>query len=274
MKTNKICLVLLALSLSLSACNYSKSNGESEFSVGGFSLGSSEGKGVLTDKTYTFNFDEIKTSNSLDVEIVKSNTEKIVVNAPSDIIDKIEVTQEGSTAIIRVAKGVRNLSTNRVRVKVYAKDFSKLSTSSSSTVKVLDSFKSDKFDIQASSSSTIKGDFDAANVSIQVNSSADFYGQVIAKNVVAQVSSSGTLSMKGRSENLSGQASSSGDLEAAEFTADTATLQASSSGGIKVGVRNSVTGSASSSADIVVLKRGDLKNVTVKESSSGSVSVK
>ncbi|WP_300669780.1 DUF2807 domain-containing protein [Soonwooa sp.] len=274
MKTNKICAILLGLSLSLSACSYSKSNGESSFTVGGINFGSNEGKGALTDKTYTFDFDEIKSSNSLSVEVVKSNTEKIVVNAPSDIIDQIEVVQEGSAAVIRIAKGVRNLSTNRVKVKVYAKDFSKISASSSSSIKVVDSFKSDRMDIAVSSSGSIGGSFDASSVSIQAGSSGSYSGQVIAKSVDAQVSSSGTISIKGRSESLNAQASSSGDLEAAEFTTDSAMLQASSSAGIKVGVRNSVTGSASSSADIVVLKRGDLQTKNVKESSSGSVTIK
>ncbi|WP_374330666.1 GIN domain-containing protein [Soonwooa sp.] len=274
MKTNKICAILLGLSLTLSACTYSKSNGETEFTIGGFNMGSNEGKGALTDKTYTFDFDEIKSSNALDVEVVKSSTEKIVVNAPSDIIDQIEVVQEGSAAVIRIARGVRNVSTNRVKVKVYAKDFNKLSASSSSTITVSDDFKSNGFLINASSSSTIKGTFDAPSINIQANSSADVVANIMSKDVIAQVSSSGTISLKGRSESINAQASSSGDVEAAEFTADSAMLQASSSGGIKIGVRNSVSGSASSSADIVVLKRGNLESKNVKESSSGSVTIK
>lgn len=274
MKTNRICIFLLGISLTLSACSYTKSNGETEFNVGGFNLGSNEGKGALTDKTYTFDFDGIKSSNSLDVEVVQSNSEKIVVNAPSDIIDQIEVVQEGSTAVIRIVRGVRNISTNRVKVKVYAKDFNKIAASSSSSIKVVDNFKSDKLDIGVSSSGSIHGNFDASSVSIQASSSGTYSGQIMAKDVNSQVSSSGTISLKGRSESISAQASSSGDLDGAEFTADTAMLQASSSGGIKIGVRNSVTGSASSSADIVVLKRGNLESKTVKESSSGSVTIK
>lgn len=274
MKNNTFSSLLIACALVITSCSYSKSNGESELKIGTISFGNNEGKGNLTDKSYTFDFDEIKTSNALDVEVIKSNSEKIVVNAPSDIIDQIEVVQEGTSAIIRVVKGTKNLSTNRVKVKVYARDFNKLTSSSSSTITLADSFKSDKFDIQATSSSTIKGNFDAPNISLQVSSSADFIGQIISKNLSVQGSSSATIGIKGRSENFSAQASSSADIEGADYVTDNASLQASSSAGIKVGVRNTVNATASSSADIVILKRGDLKNITVKESSSGSISVK
>jgi len=274
MKTKIITVLFLSGILSLSACTYQKgSDGENGFS-GGFSIGSNEGKGNLTEKTYNYDFDEIQSSNSLSVEILKSDTEKIVVSAPSDLIDQIEIRKEGDKVRIKIADGVRNISTKRVKVKVYAKDFSKISASSSSSIKLTDAFKSNRFDISVSSSASINGNFDARDINLQANSSADFNGEVFAQNLNVQVSSSATIRLKGRTENVNGQASSSADIEAAELTAENAVLSASSSGRIKMGVRKSLVGTASSSGDVIVLKKGDLNQVTVKESSSGSVVVK
>lgn len=274
MKTKITTIFLLSSILTLSACSYQKSNGEGKTILDGISLGTNEGKGEIIDKSYDYDFDDIQISNSLNVEIVKSSTEKVVVSAPSDIIDKIAIIKEGDKIRIKVADGVRNLSTNRVKVKVYANDFSKISASSSASVRVTDAFKGNRFDIAVSSSATIKGNFDAKNINIQVTSSSDFVGEIFAQDAIVQASSSGTISIKGKSENFSGLVASSADIEAADFVTETAVLQASSSGGIKIGVRQSVTGAASSSGDIVILKKGNLSNVTVQENSSGSVVVK
>lgn len=274
MKTNILSAFFLSGILSLSACSYQKSNNDGVNVFNGFSLGSNEGKGAITEKTYNFDFDDIQSSNSLTVEVVKSSTEKVVVSAPSDLIDQIEIRKDGDKVRIKIADGVRNISTRRVKVTVYANDFSKISASSSSSIKLMDAFKGNQFDISTSSSASIKGSFDARIINIKATSSADFYGEIFAQDLNAQVSSSGTINIKGRSENVTGQASSSGDIEASEFVAENAILTASSSGGIKVGVRQSLVGTASSSGDVIVLKKGTLDKVTVKESSSGSVIVK
>lgn len=274
MKTKITTIFLLAGILSLSACSYQKGKDGENGLVGSFSVVNNQGTGNIIEKTYNYDFDEIQSSNSLSVTIVKSDTEKVVISAPSDIIDLIEIKKEGDKVRIKIADGVRNISTNRVAVKVYAKDFSKISASSSSSIKLMEAFKANKFDIAVSSSASIKGSFDARAINLQATSSADFYGEIFSQDLNLQVSSSGTINIKGRSENVNGQASSSGDIEASDFTAENATLSASSSGGIKIGVRKSLTGTASSSGDVIVLKKGDLNNVTVKESSSGSVVVK
>lgn len=274
MKNKIISVLFLSGILSLSACGYHKSNSEGANIFNGISVGSNEGKGAITEKTYNFDFDDIQSSNSLNVEVVKSDTEKIVVSAPSDIIDQIEIRKEGDKVRIKIADGVRNISTKRVKVTVYAKDFSKISASSSSSIRLADAFKSNRFDISVSSSASIRGNFDARTINLQASSSSDFDGEVFAQDLNLQVSSSATIKLKGRAENINGQATSSADIEAGELVAENATLSASSSGGIKVGVRKSLEGKASSSGDVIVLKKGDLSKVTIKESSSGSVVVK
>jgi hypothetical protein len=54
-----------------------------------------KGNGVITEKTYDGDIDQIKVSTSIDAEVIKSDTEKVVISAPSDIMDNIKVDKNG-----------------------------------------------------------------------------------------------------------------------------------------------------------------------------------
>lgn len=270
MKIKLLSLILLASVTNFSCIQKSGSN-DVMFSH----LLSDSGKGEVTEKSYSMEFDELQISTSLNAEVFKSNEEKIVVYAPSDLMKYVVVKQDGRKVQVKIqSEGKLNISTDRIKIKVYAKDFDGLVANSSGSIVLKDDFKFSDLDVKVSSSGNIKGNINGNNINIQTSSSGDFHGDINARNLYMQSSSSGSINIKGKAESVSAQASSSGDIKAENLTADSAVLTTSSSADITIGVRQSVTASASSSGDINVIKRGDLNKITKNESSSGSVNIR
>ena len=233
------------------------------------------GKGEVTEKTYSVDFDELQISTSLNAEVYKSNKEEVVVYAPSDLMQHVVVKQEGRKVQVKIeSKGLRSISTDRIKIKVYARDFDKLSATSSGSIVVKDDFDFSDLDIKVSSSGSIKANVKAKNINVMTSSSGDFDGTVNADNLNLQISSSGEVKLKGNVSNITAQASSSGELRGENLTADNAVLSTSSSADITVGVRESLTANSSSSGDINVIKKGSLNKISKNESSSGSINIR
>ena len=271
MKIKLLSLILLASVTNFSCIQTKNGSNDVMFSH----LLSDSGKGDVIEKSYSVDFDELQISSSLSAEVFKSNVEKIVVYAPSDLMQYVVVKQEGRKVQVKIqSKGKLNISTDRIKIKVYAKDFDGLVANSSGRITLKDDFKFSDLDVKVSSSGNIKGNINGNNINIQTSSSGEFYGEVNATNLSMQSSSSGGINIKGKVESVSAQASSSGDIKAENLTADSAVLTTSSSADITIGVRTSLTASASSSGDIDVVKRGDLSKVSKNESSSGTINIR
>lgn len=275
MKIKLLSLVFLASVGNFSCIQTKGGDGENGSEAIFSNLLGDSGKGDVIEKSYAVDFDELQISTSLKAEVYKSNEEKIVVYAPSDLMQYVIVKQEGRKVHVKIQSERKlSISTDRIKIKVYAKDFDRLLASSSGSILLKDDFKFSDFDVKVSSSGNIKGNINGNNVNIQASSSGDYSGDVNTKNLNLQTSSSGDIRITGKAENVSAQSSSSGDIKAENFTAESAVLTTSSSADITIGVRTSLTASASSSGDINVIKRGDLNKVTKNESSSGSVNIR
>lgn len=231
-----------------------------------------KGSGPIQQKEYNYDFDGIKVSQGIDAEVYKATEEKVVVSAPADIMDKIIVERSGSEVSIHLAPNSR-ISTERIKVKIFAKDFSSLVATSSAEINVKDKFMLEDLTVHASSSGSVEGNLEANNFNIKTSSSGDFEGKIWAINLNAEATSSGDIDLSGTAKNVTFSASSSGRIDAEHLTAENADLKASSSGGVEVGVSGKLSASASSSGSIEVYKKGNLTVVNKSESSSGSVEI-
>ena len=237
-----------------------------------FNIVPKQGKGPITDKTYNLEFDKIKVAQSIQAEVIKSDSEKVIISAPSDLMDDILVENSGGELYIHFKPGI-NISADRVKAKIFAKDFSGISASSSADIKIKDQFTQDKTSVKASSSGSISGDLEANDFAIDVSSSGSFSGKVWAVNLSAEASSSGDININGKAKNADFDVSSSGSLNAKDLVAENAILDASSSGSMQVSVSGALNASASSSGSVDVFSKGNLQITSQKESSGGSVSV-
>ena len=251
----------------ITSCN---SNSEGNGSL--FNIMPKEGKGPIKNKTYNFSFDEISVAQSINAEVVKSDEEKIIVTAPSDILDDVLVEKLGEKLYIHFKPGI-NISTKNVAVKIFAKEFSKIEASSSADIKVKDKFTQDKTVVKVSSSAVINGEFEANDLEIDVSSSGTYNGKVWAVNLDADVSSSGDINISGKAKKADLDASSSGSLDAGNVQAEVADLKASSSGSISLAVSQALSATANSSGSINVSGK-NIQIVTKNENSGGSVNVR
>ncbi len=262
----KSLLISASVAIFLMSCGKKSDNGIS------FNISPKEGKGIIKTQEFVKDFDEIKVAQSISAEVVKSDQEKVVISAPSDIIDDILVENNDGKLYIHFKPNV-NISARNVAAKIFAKDFSKIEASSSADIKIKDKFTQDKTDIEVSSSGKISGDLEANDLSIEASSSGTFSGQIWAVNLSSEVDSSADIKISGKTKNAELNASSSGTLNAQNVIAENAEIEASSSGSVSVSVRRQLSASASSSGNISVIKKGSLTIINQKESSGGSISI-
>ena len=274
MKTTVI--TMLAMSFVLTSCVKVKNENGEKGKDGWEFFSGNKGNGAITEKTYDGDIDQIKVSTSIDAEVIKSDAEKVVISAPSDIMDNIKVALKGGVLAVYVDSGFGNsISTKNVKAKIYVKDFNQLSADSSADIKVLDTFTQDKVDVYISSSASIDvANLEANDLRIYTNSSGDFSGNIWAVNLGAYASSSGDINIFGKAKNATMDSNSSGDLKATDLIVENAILSASSSGDIVTSVSKSLTANANSSGEITVYKKGNLEQTQIHKNSGGDVYLK
>lgn len=232
-----------------------------------------KGNGPITEKTFSGDFNSLEVSTSINADVVKSDTEKVVISAPSDIMEFVKVENNGGKLRIYVNSNFRNnISTERIKAIVYAKDFDELRANSSASIHVKNTFTQDRVAVNVSSSADIAGNLEANNLTISVSSSGSFSGKVWADQGNFEVSSSGDFSAEGKLQHGKIHASSSGDFNGNNLEVKDGDLHASSSGSLSVMVSQRATAEASSSGDVNIRRLGN-PVISKSESSSGSVNV-
>lgn len=231
-----------------------------------------EAKGEMEEKTFTDSFDRVWVSSSIKAQVFHSNENKVIIRAPKSVLENVVVETKEGRVHIRFKNGLTIIGAHNVSAKIYTPQLKGMTIDSSADVVVMDKFTQEEMKISVSSSAELEGTLEANQMEISASSSASFTGKVWALDLQAQVSSSADMLLSGKAKNVRLSASSSGDLNAAALSAETADLQANSSGDIEVGVEKHANAKASSSGDIRILKKGE---VIVKEetSSSGKVIV-
>ncbi len=207
---------------------------------------------VISENRAVSSFSSIVSSNSIDVELINSTEQKVVVSADDNLIQKVKTeVSAGGVLQVKYASNT-NIMNAHVVVKVYTPKFVALSASSSSSI-------------------TSKAIFSGlSNVTIEASSSADIDVKIEANSVLADASSSGSVKIEGNATTLEANGESSGSIEASKLIATDVKANASSSGDVEVCYTSSLYAAASSSGSIKY--KGSGTNVKVKESSSGSVS--
>ena len=159
MKIQLLSLVFLAAVANLS-CVQSKNENSDGNNLMFSDLLSDSGKGEVIEKSYDINFDELEISTSLSAELFKFDKERIVVFAPSDLMKFVKVKQDGGKVQVKIeSENLKNISTERIKIKVYAKDFDHLAANSSGSISLKDNFSFSDLDVKVSSSGTNKREY-------------------------------------------------------------------------------------------------------------------
>ncbi|SFZ96162.1 Putative auto-transporter adhesin, head GIN domain [Chryseobacterium limigenitum] len=225
------------------------------------------------EKQYTGDFDEIEVSQAISAEIIKSETERVVVYAPANIIDEILIDKIGSKVHIHYKSGIRVMNGHNVKAKIYVKDFSKLIANSAASITVNDKFTQEKTDIEVSSAASVTGDLEANKFEISADSSSSFDGKIWAVDLDVEASSAASINISGKAKNVDLSSSSGSSLSAKDLIADNLKVDASSGASVEVGATSSIDAEASSGGSVNVYKKGNVTDIKKDESSGGSVTI-
>lgn len=229
--------------------------------------------GPVQQREFNGDFDEIQVSQAIEAEVIKSDTEKVIISAPQSIIDEVLVENSGGKLHIHYKPGIRVMNISKVTAKIYTKDFTKLVAESAASITVKDKFTQEKTNIEASSAGSISGNLEANDLNINTDSSSNFSGKIWAVNLDIESSSGSSIDISGKAKNADISSSSGSSIAAKDVIVDNVEADASSGASIQISAVSSVKAEASSGGSVDISKKGDLKNVTKNESSGGSINI-
>lgn len=229
--------------------------------------------GPLKQKEFNGDFDEIEVSQAIEAEIIKSDVEKIVISAPSNIIDEVLVDRNGEKVHIHYKAGIRVMNTSKVIAKIYTKDFTKLEANSAASIKIKDKFTQEKTEIEASSAGNISGNIEANDLDISISSSSSFEGKIWAVDLELDASSAASVSISGKSKNANMSSSSGSSINGKDVIVENLKADSSSGASLEASASSTIDAEASSGGSVNIYKKGNVTTVKKEENSGGSVSI-
>lgn len=257
----KINLFILSIILGfIAACN--------------FNISANEGKGPQIDKVYNYNFTGIEQDNGIESKVYKSNENKIVINAPSDIMEKILVEEMGNNIVHIHVKKHSNISLNKVKVIIYTKALKSLDASSAAEIQVIDTFTSESITIETTSGAEIHGSFKALKGLIKSSSGSSITMGFYGENAEISASSGSNIDLNGLAKMSQMKSSSGSTIDAENYISQQLTAESSSGANISASATTKVNAKSSSGSSIAIYKRSNALEIEKNESSGGSVSIK
>jgi hypothetical protein len=208
---------------------------------------------LVTENRNVSNFTAVSTAASIDVMVEQGEQFKVEVTADDNLIQFVKASVEAGTLKLSI-DGVTSFNSSDVKVYVVMPKVTALSSTSSSSIESKGLLTStEAISLRANSSGSINVQLSAPRVIADASSSADIDATGTTQAVQAEASSSGSINFKGlKAENVTATASSSADIDV--FCSVQLKAQANSSGSVNY--------------------TGGVTNVSVEESSSGTISKK
>lgn len=200
----------------------------------------------LESKTINLeHFDSIDSAMVFDVEIRRSNEEKVVIT--SNYLRFVEVNVKNNTLEIDYKRNqpMENVNT---KIVIYAKDVKSVSAGIGSIVKIKDNFNIQKFSTE--SGGKIFGDSNAKNIVINTQSGGSVLGTVNTENLVLNARSGSKIDIQGKIDSAKITSQGASRIVATKTNISVATVTAESASSVSLSVSKELTASASSMAKI------------------------
>ncbi|MCJ8155032.1 DUF2807 domain-containing protein [Chryseobacterium sp. SSA4.19] len=226
--------------------------------------------GIQKSETKTFNlspFDAVKTSQAIEVEIVKSNEEKAV--ATSTHLAELKIEVKNKILYIQYKPNV-SLQNADTKVVVYAKNLVKAEAGNASSIKVKSVFEVAEQTFESNGSGKIDADSKASVVNINTNSAGTFSGKINTKNLNIDANSASSVKISGSADNTEINVDSASSVDAKNMNIQTAKATASATSTITLSVSKELTASASSLAKIRYKTLSGIK-FSASRSSGGTI---
>lgn len=190
-------------------------------------------------------FDGIASDMVFDVEVVKSNEEKVVIK--SNYLQFVEVNVKNSVLKIAYKRG-QSLENVDTKIIVYAKEIKSVSAGIGSIVKIKDDFDIQKF--STVSGGKIYGDSNAKKVTINTESGSLVSGTINTENLVLNSKSASTIDIQGKISKAIINSEQASKVIATKANITEALVDARSASSVSLSVSKELTASANSLAKI------------------------
>ncbi|WJJ97790.1 head GIN domain-containing protein [Algibacter luteus] len=232
-------IVATVLSLMLLSCNF-------DMNLNSGVRGN--GNVITTDRNISASFTSLKATEGLDVYLTQSNTESISVEADENLHDLILTEVEDGVLRIHTKENIGRASSKRVNVSF--KDISSITSTSGSDVYSTNTITAERLDLKSTSGSDMTLDVNTSILNCKSTSGSD-------------------LRLSGKTIKLYAEATSGSDIKAADLSAESSEVKATSGADITVNTSKALTARATSGGDIRYY--GNPETVDKSDSSSGSI---
>jgi hypothetical protein len=173
-----------------------------------------EGTGpVQTDKREPGSFKEIALELSADVTVLKGESTSLVIEAQSNLIDKIKTKTRGDKLTIS-DEGCIN-SKERIKITVYLPELEALEVNGSGNIMVPDTFQ-------------------VKDITLEINGSGDIKGKFIAAKIESDIRGSGNIILTGSANKHTMEILGSGNIKAGDLPSNSSEVRVSGSGDVFV----------------------------------------
>lgn len=194
-------------------------------------------------------FDEISVGQAIELELVKGNTEKAVIEVDGIDLDEVLTDVAGGRLRLR-------LDRDRIRGNI--------------DVKITLTYKAIRgIDISSAADVYSRSTITADDFYLDVSSAGSGDLQLDVNSLDVESSSAGSISLSGTADEAEFSVSSAGSIQAFDLDCGEAYVRASSAGSIKLSVKDKIDARASSGGSIRY--KGDPNKEYTNSSSGGSV---
>jgi hypothetical protein len=230
--------ILIAASILISSCDVMNGTGVN-------------GNGnIRTEKRSTGNFNAVKVSGSIDVEINIGDAYSVSVEDDDNILQYIVTDVHNGTLNVDYKDGY-SINNDHAKVYVTAPSLDKLSVSGSGDITTQSILKNSR------------------QIEINVSGSGNIKAQVDAPVINISVGGSGNISLTGHTKDFTCAVSGSGDVNCGGLESENATVKVSGSGNAHVFASVHLSATVSGSGDVYY--RGNHPSPETHTSGSGSV---
>jgi hypothetical protein len=174
----------------------------------------------------------IELDGSMDIEIIPSDTFKVVIVAQENIAKLIIIEEIGGIAKVSYRPHINVIPTDVAKVVFYMPELYSVSLDGSGDIYVYETYESDEvFETKINGSGNITlEEIICDKLETTINGSGNIEASVVANNMETIIRGSGDISYNGNSENHTIRISGSGDVDAFDLLTETTFIEISGSG--------------------------------------------
>ncbi|GGI57189.1 head GIN domain-containing protein [Winogradskyella haliclonae] len=211
---------------------------------------SGDGNVTIETRNISDDFDKIKVSRGVEVELTKGNTVSLKVEADQNLQDVITTEVDEDNGILRISTNENIKTSTAKKVILTVKDLNDIETTSGAYVISENTFDMDKLTIESTSGSHIDID-------------------VITNRLKCESTSGAGIKISGRTDELNVSATSGSYVRAGDLKAKTTRVSATSGASITVNTSKELTANATSGGSIKY--SGNPEKVNKNDGVSGSI---